>query len=124
MRKIKKERMERYMAKNLRALTDEELKYINEKYTFEVFKDEYIIVKCQTRKTLHAIGKSFALSTPIRKVAISTTAIDMWLQLFVDKYSLIDVQNAISTLTITYQPINRETVENQIIRKTTEIKKV
>ena len=112
------------MAKNLRALTDSELRYMLDKYSFDVFEDKYIVVKCLSRKTLHEIGKQFALSTPIRKVAISPLAIKMWLEQFRSEYSLIEVQNAISVLIITYQSVSPETVLKQMKRKSIEIKKV
>ena len=78
------------MAKNLRALTDSELRYMLDKYSFDVFEDKYIVVKCLSRKTLHEIGKQFALSTPIRKVAISPLAIEMWLEHFRNEVNEID----------------------------------
>lgn len=112
------------MAKNLRALTDDELRYMLDRYTFSVFENKYIVTKCVNRETLHQIGKNFSLSTPIRKVAISPLAVDMWINNFKDDFSLVEVQNAISVLTVTYQPVNEETVLKQMKRKSIEIKKI
>ena len=95
------------MAGNVRALTKNELDFLNEKYSFELL-DRYIIVSCKglNRKVLHEIDKSFSLNSPVRKINISREAIDMWINNFKDECSLIDVQNAINSLIVTYQDIS------------------
>ena len=114
------------MAKNLRALTDEELEYMNDKYEFEVFNNQYIVVKTKgyNRTTLHPIDQQFALSSSIRKVTISVQAIKLWIDKYMGKCSLIDVQNAISTLIVTYQDVNETTIDECINKKSTKIKEV
>lgn len=117
------------MAKNLRALTDEELEYVKQEYFFELLTDSngnmQLIVYTRSypnRKTLHDVNNKFILSTPRRKVTISKEAIQLWINEYKDKgYSLIEVQNAISCLIVTYQNLNREDIQNQLDRKTTRI---
>lgn len=147
------------MAKNLRALTDDELKWVNDNYTFEILdysegyrviynyvKDKlndesqkelkelidsfvknnskYIVVTTKTynsRKVLHNINEPFLISTSMRKISFSKEAINYWINDFKDEYSLIEVQNAISVLTITYQPVNIDEIRNQLKRKTSKV---
>lgn len=117
------------MAKNLKALTDEELDYIRNSYQFDVH-DKYIVVMCSVngtmynRKTLHDIDKPFSLTTKARKITISVQAINMWLEKYKDKYSLIEVQNAINYLIITYQPLTDEEMEKQLKRKSVRIQEI
>ena len=146
------------MAKNLRALTDEELDFINDNYVFEVlnfsdnYKNIYEFVKdkldettrkelldminymmkdskyitvttknYQKRTVLHNINESFLISTSLRKVSFSKEAINYWLNDFRDKYTLAEVQNAISILTVTYQKVNKEEIKKQLERKTAKV---
>ena len=117
------------MAKNLKALTDEELDYLRETYQFDVMGD-YLVVSCvvngqvYNRKTLHNKNESFNLTTKMRKITITPQAIEMWLEKYKDNYSLIEVQNAINTLIITYQPLNDEEMLNQLSRKGSKIKEI
>lgn len=99
------------MAKNLRALSKTELDFLKEKYKFELFGD-FIVTSCAgiDRKILHPINKSFAINTPIRKITISELAIKMWIEHFQSNYNLLEVQNAISSLIVTYQDISVEDV--------------
>lgn len=147
------------MAKNLRALTDDELKYVNENYIFEILdysegyrviynyvKDKldvnsqkelkgliddfvknnskYIVVTTKgynARKVVHNINESFLVSTSLRKISFSKEAINYWINEFKDDYSLVEVQNAISILTITYQPVNVDEIRNQLKRKSSKV---
>lgn len=111
------------MAKNLRALTDEELDFIDSNYVFEVLENKYIIVsfKGYNRKVLHDIDKPFLINTSVRKVNISIEAINYWLEDFKDNYSLIEVQNAINVLIVLYQPVNKEEIEKQLKRRTSKV---
>lgn len=111
------------MAKNIRALTDEELEFIKNKYNFELVGD-FICVSTNgyDRKVLHSIDKPFSINS-IRKVTISKPAIDAWINKFrAMGYSLVEVQNAMSVLIVTWQDITDEEVENQLARKTSKIK--
>ena len=148
------------MAGNLRALSDEELEYINKTYTFELFDFEknyrniykfvedklddtskkelldiidsmsknegkFIVVTTnnyQLRKILHSSDESFIISSPKRKITFSVEAINYWINDFKEDYTLIDVQNAINILTVTYQTVNKEEIRKQLERKSSKIK--
>lgn len=118
------------MAKNLRALTDEELDFIDSNYKFETLEGtnnkRYIIVSFNgyDRRVLHDFDKPFLINTSVRKVNISTDAINYWYNEFKDKYSLIEVQNAINVLIVLYQPVNSEEILKQLKRRTTKVKSV
>lgn len=103
------------MARNLKMLTKDELDYINNNYSFELVGD-YIIAKFNSynRKILHSINEDFTLNTKARKITITAHAIKLWIEHFKDNYSLIDVQNAINTLIITYQNPSDFEVGNQL----------
>ena len=105
------------MTGNTKALTNDELKYILGKYQFNLVGD-YILVLANGRKTLHDKTKGFSLLLPLerRRVKIGTDAIDLWINKFMEKYSLIEVQNAINTLIVTYQKPTNQNVEGQLER--------
>lgn len=116
------------MAKNLRALTDEELEYVNQEYIFDLIKDstgkQQIIVSTRSypnRKTLHDVNNKFIISTKQRKVTISKEAIQLWINEYRPEYSLIEVQNAISTLIVTYQGLGKKVIDEQLERKSSRI---
>lgn len=115
------------MAKNLRALTDEELDFIDSNYKFETLEGtdgkKYIIVSFNgyDRRVLHDFDKPFLINTSVRKVNISTDAINYWYDVFKDKYSLIEVQNAINVLIVLYQPVNEEEILKQLERRTSKV---
>ena len=106
---------------NVHLLSADEHKYFNEKYRFSI-KDDSVLVQINgfNRTTAHPLTKSFSLKTPVRKLTISTQALKIWSENFygniryqvnkVDKYTLIDVQNAINILIVSYQEINFENV--------------
>lgn len=105
------------MAGNLKALSVDELKYFLDRYDIKLL-DDYILVTCKTlnRKTLHDLDKGFPLSTPIKKMNITKQAIELWKNDYKDSYSLIEVQNAINTLIITYQNVNDFQIREQLKR--------
>ena len=105
------------MTGNIKALTNEELKFVVSKYHFSLFED-YIVVTSNNRKTLHDKNNSFSLLLPLerRRIKISTKAIDLWIKKYIEKYSLVEVQNAINTLIVTYQNPNEENIDGQLER--------
>ena len=103
------------MKGNIKALTNDELKFVNERYDFKL--TEYgILVIANGRKTLHEFDKSFSLLLPLERriIKIKKSAIDLWSKKYIDKYSLIEVQNAINTLAVTFQNIAESTIDEQI----------
>ncbi len=113
---------------NIRALTDEDIYYFNKKYKFELIENnKYILVYCSNypnRKTIHSVDSGFSISTNRRKLKISKKAIDLWIEKYKDKYTLAEVQNALSSLIVTYQNISDESVDSQLARKTNKIKEI
>ena len=105
------------MTGNIKALTNEELAFVVSKYHFSLFND-CIVVNSNNRKTLHDKNESFSLLLPLerRRIKITTKAIDLWIRKYIEKYSLVEVQNAINTLIVTYQSPNEENIDGQLKR--------
>ena len=104
--------------RNLRALTDDELLYLTKNYEFEDL-GKYIVVSfkgdSRKTKTLHDSSEGFSISSKVRRINITKDAIDLWTSNYVYQgYSLIEVQNAINTLIVTYQDLTPEELDNQI----------
>lgn len=101
----------------IRLLTYDELKFFNDTYSFELV-DNFIFVKVKNfnRTTSHPIDKSFSLRmTSSRRLTISVEAIHMWIEKFKDsKYSIVDIQNAMNALIISYQQLRYEDVMSQL----------
>ena len=113
---------------NIHILTEDERKYFNEKYTF-VVKDHAVLVKVKDydRTTAHPLTQKFTLKTILRKLTISVEALQLWSERFHKKYkstttnddvyTLIDVQNAINMLIVSYQSISFENVYDILKRQ-------
>ena len=115
------------MIYSYKVLSDEELDYLIDRYSFGtavVDQNTYIVVKCKdyNRMVLHDATRKFTINSPIKRLTISKEAISLWLNNYKDKYSLIEVQNALSTLIITYQDLTLDDISKQLERKTVKIK--
>lgn len=103
------------MKGNIKALTNDELKFIMDRYDFQ--STEFgVLVVTNGRRTLHDFDKSFSLLLPLerRRIKITKKAMDLWNEKYLDKYSLIEVQNAINTLAVTFQPVADYTIDEQL----------
>lgn len=104
--------------KNIKILTDDELRYLKEKYYFEITQSldgsKYIAVKTSTcnRKVLHDASKTFTINTAIKRVSITSEAVSYWQLL--PEYDLFTIQNTINILLITYQEISKDEIIKQI----------
>ena len=100
---------------NLKVLSEDELKYFLDRYTIKIV-GSYVLVHCENpkRNTVHNMNDSFSLTTPVRKIKISKDAINYWKDVFMDKYSLIEVQNAMNFLQITYRTVNISQLTKQL----------
>ena len=101
---------------NIKLLTKDERKFFNEHYSFEI-KDDFILVKFKNygRFVAHPINESFDIASKVRKIKISKEAIKLWSEKFKDTtFSLVDVQNAMNALTISYQATDYNEVKNQL----------
>lgn len=113
------------MVGNTKVLSEDELSFLINKYSFgvaNVDNKQYIVVKSNNydRMVLHDSTKKFTLNTPIKKLSISPEAINLWLT-ELNNYSLIEVQNAINALIVTFQDITIEDIKNQLKRKNSKI---
>lgn len=100
--------------RNIHLLTEDDRRYLNEKYIFGLH-DNMLSVKTvnYNRITLHPLDKKIELSTIIRKLTINPDAIKFWYDNVANKRSditLIDIQNAINILTVSYQDITFENI--------------
>lgn len=104
------------LANNCRALSKDELSFMNAKYEFWINGDN-VCVRCTNRAriTYHPKNEKFSINIKrVRKITYNVVAIEMFERFQVDdarkKYSLTDIQNALNILRITYQPIDEEHV--------------
>lgn len=101
---------------NTKLLSPRQLDEMNEK--FEFIYDEptdSVLVKCRNYKkiTPHPASQGFAINSKIRKVSFTTDSIQIWKELKAN-YSLLDVQQTVNKLYLTYQPITKSSVENSL----------
>lgn len=92
-------------ANNIRIMNKEMLDRLKSKFRFEV-KDEYILVHNSyfNRPTLHPLNKDFKIYFDKgRSVNINKEVIDLWINYFIEDYSLLDIQNAYNILRSGYQ---------------------
>lgn len=104
------------LANNCRALSKDELEFMNAKYEFWFDKDK-VCVRCKGRAriTYHDRHEKFSINVKrIRKITYNVMAIDIFYKFQSNdkykKYTLTDIQNALNICRITYQPINEDQV--------------
>lgn len=109
--------------RNIKPLTSDEIKFLNEKYSFEILKNK-IMVKPNgfNRTTVYEIDEGFRLNTKVRTVFIQPEAIKFWINDLKKDYSLFEVQNAISNLLVLNQDINLYNIKLVLERKSITIK--
>ena len=105
----------------VKVYDDEMIKKFNNLLTFDYDESGMVIVKGikrPTRKTYHAINKSFEVNLKTLKCKIRFTPIVMkiWLDLKKD-YTLFEVQNAANILISTYQDITKEKILEELKKK-------
>lgn len=103
---------------NIKILTKDELKTFNDYYKIS-YQNNMILVEPKdfSRITVHKSNETFYLLRNKRRITITTNAINLWKKEFKDKYTLIEVQNAMNALFISYQnTLDKENVENQILK--------
>lgn len=106
------------MMNNIRLLTDAELAYLNDKYTFDIDMFGNVVVgnRHYNRQTIHDANETFSLNTKVRKISFNPKIIELWKRLTVEgvNCSLFDVKQAVTKLYITYQEIDENNVKNKI----------
>ena len=110
------------MTGNIKALTNDELKFVMDKYKFSLSGD-FVIVSTNGRNTLHDKAKGFSLLLPLerRRVKITAKAIELWIERYSDEFTLIEVQNAINTLVVTYQALTLQNIQGQLERSRSKL---
>ncbi len=100
------------IANNCRALSENELAFMNEKYKFWL-EGENVCVKCKNRArvTYHPRHEKFSINVKrVRKITYSVDAIDMFDRFLKDEktknFTLTDIQNALNICRLTYQELN------------------
>lgn len=105
--------------RNIHCLAKDERQYFNEKYDFSIVKNdddtEDVVVKIidYNRMNRHSIDTKFSLLTCIRRLTITVEAMHMWRDHFYGKtkeFTLIDIQDAMNRLTVSYQELTYENV--------------
>lgn len=112
---------------NIKLLTDRQRIELKEKYYFE-YEDGFVVVKLHDygRTTKHPDDKPFHINSTIRKIIFSLDAINIWKELYLDektRASLIDVQHAVNSLYVMYQPINVASVR-KFMKDGIKVKKI
>lgn len=102
------------MRNNIKLLTDEQLTALKQKYSFS-YKDGSVVVSIigYNRVTKHPCTTSFSINSTVRKVTFTVEAIDIWRRLNFE-WSLLDVQQAVNTLTVCYQLITLQSVKRML----------
>lgn len=120
-----------YGSNNAKLLLPEEYKWYKEKYTFELYGDNQVAVGIvgYNRLTLHPIDQKFFINglidkKPYRKITFTPDAMGIWKELIKDgkDLNLVDVQQAVSKLRVTFQNITKENVLNILEGKDIRIK--
>jgi predicted acetyltransferase len=109
---------------NIKLLTKDERRYFKNNYAFSI-KDDFILVKFNGygRTVAHPIDEDFSIASKVRKIKISKDAIKLWKDKFQNtEYSVIDIQDAMNALLISYQATNFDDVKSQleVIKKNDE----
>ena len=103
---------------NIRLLTKDERQFFKDNYEIIVNNGFILVInKHYKRITAHPIDVDFAIASKVRKIKITTEAINLWKEKFINTdVSLIEIQNAMNALTLSYQYTNYEDVKNQLER--------
>lgn len=99
---------------NIRLLTKEEIEFFKNEYSFEIY-GKYLLVstKSYKRTVTHDLNKDFFISSKKRKITITKETLKLYKESFSNTY-LIELQNAINALIISYQDINEDSIKEQL----------
>ena len=96
---------------NVKVLTKQELQYFKHKYKFELKeKSFFVYVNGYNRVTQHTFDRRLNIVTSVRRIIVSIEALTYWREHFYDKFSPIEVQNAMNFLKISYKDIDKESI--------------
>ena len=110
---------------NLKILTEEELAFFKSKYTIEIDGDKVLVTANSIKRTTcHLINENISLGTSKRRLIIPSMTLQIWKEHFLNKYTVFDVQQSISTLNVLHQELDTRVIEEQILRRDCKIKLV
>lgn len=103
---------------NTRIMDAKDLELFLNKYYFDI-DEKYVYVKLKDygRVTAHERGKSFFIQyRGLRKLTITPEAVEIWNELVEKqkKLNLIEVQQYVNILTLTYQKVNTASVKHML----------
>lgn len=111
---------------NVKLLTPAQLTALKERYSFSYDKEnDKVIVSIigYNRSTVHNGNETFHINAKFRRVTISAEMIEIWKQLSFE-FNLLDVQQAINTLYISYQEVTVDSVKKMIEQKKLRLKMI
>lgn len=103
---------------NIKLLTREQLEAFKERYEF-ISDTTSVVVKVNgyKRETRHPKNQPFHINAKnIRKLIFNVNAITIWDELGPRKYNLVEIQNAVNALTISYQHITTKNVLQMLVK--------
>lgn len=112
---------------NVKLLNEKQLDELNSHYYFEPDGDDILVkIYHYGRITRHPMSENFSINAKIRKLVFTTEAMNIWREIYDDektRKSLIDIQNAVNSLYVMYQPITKDSVM-KVLRDSAKIKRV
>lgn len=100
---------------NIKVLTKQERLYFLERYKFTKEGNTVFVQINNYRKvTAHKIEDGININSKVRRLKLSSEALKYWATYFENKYSPVEVQNAMNFLTISYKEINAASIEATI----------
>ena len=115
---------------NVKLLTKEQFKFIDNKYKFTLIDNQIeVSLTSYFRHTLHDIDKPFSIYVKdVRRITFNPITIDIWIKLKDDKkynkFSLLAIQQAINLLYINYQELNLDNVKKILSKREIKIKQI
>lgn len=111
---------------NVRLMTENELILLKKRYKFTIENNKIVVrTSIRSRETLHDIDKPFAINVKkVRKICFSQDAIQIWKSLYEEEANLLEVQQAVNKLVITFQDITLDNVKEILNGKNLKIKGV
>lgn len=111
---------------NVRLMTKEEMSFLKNKYWFNIIDDNTMAVctKIRHRQTLHSFNESFVINVKkLRTIRFSVEALLIWKELYNGREpNLLDVQQAVNKLAITFQDITINNVNKLLSGKDIKLK--
>ena len=105
----------------IKLLSDDDIDLLKRKYIIEI-KDDFLTIRTthHNRVLFHELNDKIRVRYNDKTMIITPFAIKCWKNKF-SSYSLIEVQNAINTLTVLNQKVSDEAIDNLFKRKHTKI---